>query len=133
MLSLPYVTVLWSNIVEILFYFFLTNFRIVETFCVLHQVALNSTSISIHLTQLQWLFLKRIQHLAKCDSNSFQNSKDLHFISGNFNQTTSNLIFLKKRVKEENFWLNYFYRVSLIKQSTTLDEINKQNGNFTLF
>jgi len=32
-----------------------------------------------------------------------------------------------KQVKEENFWLNYFYRVSLIKQSTTLDEINKQN------
>lgn len=32
-----------------------------------------------------------------------------------------------KQVKEENFWLNYFYRVSLIKQSTTLDELSKQN------
>lgn len=32
-----------------------------------------------------------------------------------------------KQVKEENFWLNYFYRVSLIKQSTTLDELAKQN------
>lgn len=32
-----------------------------------------------------------------------------------------------KQVKEENFWLNYFYRVSLIKQSTTLEELAKQN------
>lgn len=32
-----------------------------------------------------------------------------------------------KQVKEENFWLNYFYRISLIKQTCTLDELNKQN------
>lgn len=31
-----------------------------------------------------------------------------------------------KQVKEENFWLNYFYRVSLIKQSTQLEELTKQ-------
>lgn len=34
-----------------------------------------------------------------------------------------------KQVKEENFWLNYFYRVSLIKQSTQLEELNKQNDS----
>lgn len=33
-----------------------------------------------------------------------------------------------KQVKEENFWLNYFYRVSLIKQSCTLEELEKQES-----
>jgi hypothetical protein len=34
-----------------------------------------------------------------------------------------------KQVKEENFWLNYFYRVSLIKQSVQLEELSKKSGN----
>jgi len=32
-----------------------------------------------------------------------------------------------KQVNEENFWRNYFYRVSLIKQSTQLDELAAKN------
>ena len=37
-----------------------------------------------------------------------------------------NLLFANSRVKEENFWRNYFYRVSLIKQSLQLTAIGKQ-------
>lgn len=34
------------------------------------------------------------------------------------------------KINEENFWRNYFYRVSLIKQSTQLSELNESNLNF---
>ncbi|KAK2187948.1 hypothetical protein NP493_149g03023 [Ridgeia piscesae] len=33
-----------------------------------------------------------------------------------------------KQINEENFWRNYFYRVSLIKQSTQLTSLAKQTG-----
>ncbi len=33
------------------------------------------------------------------------------------------------RVKEESFWRNYFYRVSLIKQSTQLSSFTNKGGN----
>ena len=32
------------------------------------------------------------------------------------------------RVNEETFWRNYFYRVSLIKQSTQINQLVNQNG-----
>jgi hypothetical protein len=31
---------------------------------------------------------------------------------------------MKYRVNEETFWRNYFYRVSLIKQSAQLEQFN---------
>ncbi|XP_013414769.1 synapse-associated protein 1 isoform X2 [Lingula anatina] len=34
-----------------------------------------------------------------------------------------------KQMKEENFWRNYFYRVSLIKQSTQLTSLAQQTGS----
>lgn len=34
-----------------------------------------------------------------------------------------------KHINEESFWRNYFYRVSLIKQSTQLDQLNNENQN----
>jgi hypothetical protein len=37
----------------------------------------------------------------------------------------SNSIF---RINEETFWRNYFYRVSLIKQSTQLSALAHENG-----
>jgi hypothetical protein len=36
-----------------------------------------------------------------------------------------NVIF---RINEETFWRNYFYRVSLIKQSTQLTALAHENG-----
>ena len=38
------------------------------------------------------------------------------------------LFILSSRVKEENFWRNYFYRVSLIKQSAQLTSLAQQTG-----
>lgn len=32
--------------------------------------------------------------------------------------------YVPKQISEENFWRNYFYRVSLVKQSTQLDELS---------
>lgn len=32
------------------------------------------------------------------------------------------------RIKEEAFWRNYFYRVSLIKQSTQLTSLAQETG-----
>jgi len=40
--------------------------------------------------------------------------------------THSYFFFLWCRVKEENFWRNYFYRVSLIKQSAQLSALSKK-------
>lgn len=34
-----------------------------------------------------------------------------------------------KQINEEQFWRNYFYRVSLIKQSAQLDQLNTENQN----
>ena len=34
------------------------------------------------------------------------------------------------RIKEEMFWRNYFYRVSLIKQSTQLTSLAQQTGRW---
>jgi hypothetical protein len=36
------------------------------------------------------------------------------------------------RINEETFWRNYFYRVSLIKQSTQLSALTHENGLFEL-
>ena len=38
------------------------------------------------------------------------------------------MIFEYFRINEETFWRNYFYRVSLIKQSTQLTALTHENG-----
>lgn len=38
------------------------------------------------------------------------------------------LVFFFFRIKEEAFWRNYFYRVSLIKQSTQLTSLAQETG-----
>ena len=45
----------------------------------------------------------------------------------------SNMHNLFFRVTEETFWRNYFYRVSLIKQSTQLTSLAQQTGQWILF
>ncbi len=41
-------------------------------------------------------------------------------------QSIQNYLF---RINEEIFWRNYFYRVSLIKQSTQLSALAHENGS----
>ena len=39
------------------------------------------------------------------------------------------LTFFKFSIKEELFWRNYFYRVSLLRQSTELSSMTQGEGN----
>ena len=47
--------------------------------------------------------------------------------SGEHFGNCSNILYF--RVKEEVFWRNYFYRVSLIKQSAQLTSLAQQSGD----
>lgn len=46
-----------------------------------------------------------------------------------YNLNCINVFHLNASIKEELFWRNYFYRVSLIRQSTELSSLAQEGGN----
>lgn len=107
--------------------------RTEEIFCVIPPLVCSSTLTLSRCIQLPWWCWRKMSFFRRCASTwspksetvlscaSLQNSeldKNRIFVStAEIDTFFSNICF---RVKEEVFWRNYFYRVSLIKQSAQL-------------
>ena len=98
----------------------------------------SSSSTTSRSIQSLWPLCLKIPIYKQCASNSFRKCKippSLHsfqptVISCVLRVHSSNSFwFSVVRIKEELFWRNYFYRVSLIRQSTELSNLSQGAGN----
>ena len=117
---------------------FVCSFRTVATSCATLLQEFNSASISKRQTQLLWPFCLKIPIQRRCDLSSFQKCDTIiqairsTLTSYIFSNTFTYLwLHFRNRVKEDEFWRNYFYRVSLIKQSAQLTSL-AQSGSHLL-
>ena len=112
----------WTKLVRF------SSFRKNETSFAAHHRALIIISIWRPSILLPWPRSTSMKIWNRCGSIWFPNS----------NRSSGELFhcllpFHLLRITEEAFWCNYFYRVSLIKQSTQLSALTHENGNDRIF
>lgn len=107
--------------------------RTEEIFCVIPLLVCSSTVTLSRCIQLPWWCWRKMSFFARCASTWSPKSESvLSCTSLHSSELIKNRMFVSTaeidpffslicfRVKEEVFWRNYFYRVSLIKQSAQL-------------
>lgn len=114
--------------------------RTEEIFCAIHLLVCSST-LTLRCIQLPWWCWRKMSFFGRCASTwSPKSERVLSCTSLHSSELIKTRMFVSTaevdtflalicfRVKEEVFWRNYFYRVSLIKQSAQLTALAAQQN-----